>query len=53
MRNCMKYENLPEEARAAARRIAKRRGLTPEKVADQSARVFSERNAVYRVRKIV
>lgn len=53
MKKCMRYENLPAAAQAAARRIADKTGSTPEKVAEDSARVFSDRDAVYRVRKIV
>ena len=49
----MQYENLPKEAQAAARRIAKRTGETPSQVARRTARVFSGRGAVYRERKII
>ena len=47
------YENLPKEAQAAARRIAKRTGETPHEVARRTARVFSSRGAVYRERNIL
>ena len=53
MKNCMAYENLTKDAQSAARRLAKKRGTTPEKIAEMSSRIFSERNAVYRARNIV
>lgn len=49
----MQYKNLPEAAQAAARRIAKRTGETPEEVARRTSRAFLCRGAVYRERKII
>lgn len=53
MNRRMQYENLPKAAQAAARRIARQTGETPEEVARRTARVFSRRGAVYRERKII
>lgn len=49
----MQYANLPKAAQAAARRIARQTGETPEEVARRTARVFSQRGAVYRDRSIM
>ncbi len=49
----MEYENLPKEAQAAARRIAKRTGETPEQVARRTARSLTCRRAECRKRDIL
>ena len=49
----MDYENLPKAAQAAARRIARKTGETPEEVARRTARAFSRRGVVYHERRII